>query len=62
MQFRGNKDEKMDELMIYDLSGKKVFHGYPENDIIDISHLQPGKYIIEVITGQKRIREKLMIE
>ncbi|MCK4677265.1 MAG: T9SS type A sorting domain-containing protein, partial [Bacteroidales bacterium] len=31
------------------------------NNIIDISQLQPGMYLIEVVSGERKIRGKLMI-
>jgi len=55
-------DEKIEEVLIYTLPGRKVIHENPQNNIIDISKLQPGMYIIEVVSGQRIIREKLLIE
>ena len=53
---------KIEEATIYNLKGQKVFRDEPQNNIIDISELQPGMYIIELVSGQKRIRAKLVVE
>ena len=57
-----NDGTVIDEVIIYTQTGQIVFRGKPVNKIIDISELQPGMYIIEVVSGQRRIREKLMID
>ena len=57
-----SKDGKtIEEIIIYNLTGQKAQQEKPVNNIIDISKLQPGMYIIEVLSGQRKIREKLMI-
>lgn len=50
------------EINIYNQHGKKVFHEIGIPDIIDVSILEQGIYIIEIITGNLRIREKLIIK
>ena len=52
----------IEEVIIYNQTGQIVLQEKPVNNIIDISVLQPGMYIIEVVSGQRKIREKLMIE
>ena len=52
----------IEEVIIYNQTGQIVQQEKPVNNIIDISQLQQGMYIIEVVSGQWRIREKLMIE
>ena len=47
---------------IYDQVGKMVYTGIPENNSLDISKLKPGIYIVEVVTGQGKIRQKLIIQ
>jgi len=56
------QDGTIEEVSIYTLSGQKVFHKKTEDNTIDVSNLQSGMYIIEVVLGQKKIREKLLIE
>jgi hypothetical protein len=34
----------------------------PVNNTVDVSGLRPGIYILEVVTENRTIREKLMIE
>jgi len=50
------------EVTIYDQVGQKVFRGIPDKNILDVSKLQPGVYLIRVITSQSEYREKLIIE
>jgi len=49
------------EIIIYDLCGQKVLQVKPLNDVIDVSKLQHGMYIIEVISKDSRIREKILM-
>ena len=51
----------IEKIIIYNQTGQKVLQEKPANNIIDISQLQPGMYLIEVVSGQRIIREKLMI-
>ena len=51
----------IEEVIIYNITGQIVHQEKPVNNIIDISELQPGMYIIEVISGERKIRKKLMI-
>ena len=58
-----NKDgTTIDEIIIYYQTGQIVLLEKPVNNIIDISELQPGMYILEAVTEKRKIREKLVIE
>ncbi|OFY47993.1 MAG: hypothetical protein A2W85_11160 [Bacteroidetes bacterium GWF2_41_31] len=46
---------------IYNLSGLKLIDTKPLNRIIDVEKLQPGIYIVELVTSQSKIRRKLVI-
>jgi len=48
-------------VVIYNQMGQKVLEIELVNNTIDLSNLQLGMYIIEVVSGQQKIREKLMI-
>jgi len=50
------------EVSIYNQVGQNVYRGIPEDNTLDVSRLQPGVYLIEVITDQSEFREKLIIE
>jgi len=50
------------DVNIYTLTGKRVQHGKPVNNSQDISRLKPGMYIIELISNQWKVREKLIVE
>ena len=52
----------IEEVTIYNQTGQTVILEKPVNNIIDISQLQLGMYIIEVVSGQMKVREKLIIE
>jgi hypothetical protein len=51
----------IDDAVIYSQAGHKVLQRKPINNTLDISKLQHGMYIIEMITEQRKIREKLII-
>jgi len=52
----------IEKVIIYNQIGQIVLLEKPDNNIIDISELQPGMYIIEVVSGQRKVRGKLVIE
>ena len=52
---------KIAEIVIYNQIGQKVLHHKPVTQPIDVSMLQPGRYIIEVNSQDLKIREKLII-
>jgi hypothetical protein len=54
--------EVIKEVTIYNQVGQNVYKGLPDDNTLDVSKLQPGVYLIEVITDQSEIREKLIIE
>jgi PKD repeat protein len=51
----------IDLALIYNQTGQKVLQGKPVNNTLDISKLQPGIYIIELATGQGKVKQKLII-
>lgn len=52
----------LDEVVIYNQTGQKVLQSKPVNNTLDISKLKPGMYIVEMVTDQGRVREKLVVE
>ena len=54
--------QTIDEVIIYNQTGQIVLHQEPTNKSIDISHLHPGMYFVEVVVDEKRIRKKVIIE
>ena len=56
-----NNGTKITEATIYNQIGQKVLHHKPVTQPIDVSMLQPGRYIIEVNSQDLKIREKLII-
>ena len=42
--------------------GQKVFEGGVLNGAVDVSGLQGGMYIVEVVSKEWRIRRKLVVE
>ena len=62
-----NKGTIINEVNIYNQLGQKVLYQQHITNVIDVSMLQPGIYVIELILGDSksdsyRIRMKLMIE
>jgi hypothetical protein len=55
-------DATIQEVILYDQVGQKVYRGLPEDNTLDVSSLQPGIYLIEVCCDQQKFREKLIIE
>lgn len=51
----------INEITIYNQLGQKVLHSSQISSSIDVSKLSQGMYIIEVVSDEFRIREKLMI-
>jgi N-acetylneuraminic acid mutarotase len=52
----------IEEVLIYSQTGQKVLQEKPIYNTLDIAKLQHGMYIIELITDQGKIREKLIIQ
>jgi len=50
------------EVLIYNHLGQKVQQWKPVNNTLDMSKLQQGLYIIELVTEQVNIRKKLLVE
>lgn len=54
--------EIINEIIIYDLLGKKVLHKKEITEKIDISNLEKGIYILELFADKLEIRKKLIIK
>jgi len=52
----------IDEVNIYAFTGQQVLHERSVDGTIDISHLQPGMYIVEVTIENTRLRQKLLVQ
>jgi hypothetical protein len=52
----------IEEAIIYNHLGQKALEAMPVNNTVDVSGLKAGIYILEVVTENRTIREKLMIE
>jgi len=53
--------ESFKELNIYDCLGKKVLHKEIQSNMIDISTVKEGMYVIEFVTNESKLRQKLLI-
>jgi hypothetical protein len=51
----------IDQINIYNQLGQKVLHQNHFDGSINVSLLMPGVYFVEVVVGDERIREKLII-
>jgi len=52
----------IDAVIIYTLTGQQVLHEKQVSGTIDISHLTPGMYIVEVTVENTRLRQKLLVK
>ncbi len=52
----------IDQITIYTFTGQRVLQERPTNGTIDISHLQPGMYIVEVTVEKTKFRQKLLVQ
>lgn len=52
----------LDDAVIYNYTGQKVLQVKLVNNTLDISKLQPGMYIIELVTFKGKMRRKLIVE
>jgi hypothetical protein len=61
--FIENKNKmQMDDILIYNQLGQQVFNQRFHDEQLDISSLEAGIYIIEVIANNTKYREKLVIQ
>lgn len=52
----------IEEVAIYAFTGQQIMKARLVNGKVDISYLQPGLYIVEVIVENIRLRRKLLVE
>ena len=52
----------IDKIIIYNQLGQNVLHQNGSDNPIDVSALQPGVYVIELVSGNSKVRKKLIIE
>jgi hypothetical protein len=52
----------INEISIYNRLGQTIYKGIPVGNTLNVSMLEPGVYIIELIFGQQKFREKLIVE
>ena len=50
------------EVIIYTLTGQQIVKARSVNGKVDISHLQSGMYIVEVMIENRSFRQKLLVE
>jgi Secretion system C-terminal sorting domain len=54
--------EKVSNVKIYDQVGHVVLSKVSNNNLLDVSAIGSGLYIVEIVIGKKLIRKKLLIE
>jgi hypothetical protein len=52
---------KIQEISIYNLTGQCVLQQRPSSNVIDVSELKDGLYVIECLVENKMYRQKLII-
>ena len=58
----GNNKEIIKEVNIYNQIGQKVLHKTGITNTLDVSMLKQGIYVIEMVSNERKIREKLIIK
>ncbi len=58
----GNNKEIIKEVNIYNQIGQKVLHKTGITNTLDVSMLKQGIYVIEMVSKERKIREKLIIK
>ena len=54
--------ENITEVWMYSLNGNIVIQARPVDGTLDISTLQPGMYIVEVMVEGRKMRRKLLVQ
>ena len=54
-------EREINELKLYNHLGQLVFRKYRQVNSINTLHFQPGLYFLEIVSGQKHIRWKIVI-
>ncbi len=62
LQIRTHNNAVINRIVIYNQFGQKVFSVQPGHETMDVSHLNPGLYIIEIDNNAGRYREKLIVQ
>ncbi len=59
-----NSSFPVEGYVVYDLSGRKVMHGFFNNSIkeLSISNLESGIYYLELTSSEKRITKKMVVQ
>ena len=58
----GIEDNALIKVSLYNMTGQRVLHQQGVDRRVDISKLQQGMYVLEVMVGEDRIRQKLIIQ
>lgn len=53
---------QIEQITFYNLNGQKIKDLIPVSHELDISHLPPGMYIVEVMVDGRKVRKKLLVE
>ncbi|MCB2207922.1 MAG: T9SS type A sorting domain-containing protein [Bacteroidetes bacterium] len=61
MSITNKQDILINEVIIYDGIGQKVLHQVGSNPTLDISALNPGLYLVEIVSGKLKYRKKLIV-
>lgn len=56
-----SSSEPIDEIRIYDMTGRLIFQDNPSSDYLSIKLSQPGIYVATLISGKKVVRKKFEV-
>tara|TARA_Y100000031_G_scaffold102339_1_gene112252 strand:- start:404 stop:1747 length:1344 start_codon:yes stop_codon:yes gene_type:complete len=62
LHIRTHNNSVINSIIIYNQFGQNVFNIQPNLETIDVSHLNPGLYIIEINNNIGRFRDKLIVQ
>ena len=58
----GIDENAIEEVSIYNTTGQRVLHQMGSDRRVDVSKLQQGLYVVKVMVGKQRFRQKLIIQ
>ena len=58
----GFDENAIEEVSIFTATGQRVLHLQGSDRRVDVSSLQQGMYVVEVVVGKRMIRQKLIVQ
>jgi len=55
-------DQTVDEVMVYDTTGRIAIQGTPNTNVLNVSNLSTGTYMVAIIMGENTIYKKIIVK